>query len=154
MKKLHLFMIVAVLCVGTIVAGITAHIVRGSASDDCQVYDSAAITNDDDTIYIPAFCWLNVITPGCFEIVEAYLAVAFDEDFDDWMVNSYILDIMGIPALRYYDSIPFESMSDNPRRILVRMMEGYIIDFMMVSYEFHGYHRNRRSGYFGRNMID
>lgn len=150
MKSKLSFMLLIVLCAAVITTGFVL-VVAGREVDDClddYNYTLTAVERHD------SFSWLDVITPESYEIVKTYLATALDKEYADWMVISYVLDVMGITVLRYYDNIPFEDMPDNPRRTLVKMMERYIIYNMMLSYEVHGYHRSKSSVEFGRNMID
>lgn len=103
--------------------------------------------------------WLDFITPTQFAIVKEYMGIpkgAFeDQIFDDYIGNVILGGRWNPDILRYYDDMPFDENTYNPRRILVRMYEA----FLLVSIEFRmanpitqtSEHEMRNSTFFGES---
>jgi hypothetical protein len=111
-----------------------------------------------------AFSWLDFITAEQFEIVLHYLSLD-PLRFIDRDILNYAATILTRDELLYYDSIPIDEMPDDPRRIIVRMYEAFVVVFKDISYrnfranptlspQFleHGFPRN--SGTFDRVLVD
>jgi len=79
--------------------------------------------------------WLDFITDEQFQIVRDYLGIE-PGGFDDQIFLRYIMDDMTRHYLVHYDRIPFEEMPDNPRRILTRMYEAWMLVHIEYRAEF------------------
>jgi len=109
------------------------------------------------------FSWLDFITEEQFEIVRDYLGI-LDGEFDDGTILDYFFLNSSRAELRYYDSIPMEDIPHNPRRILVRMHEAWLLvqieeairireeNPSLIAADPHA--NMRRSADFGRDIVD
>jgi len=103
--------------------------------DDNAIVDYAALSQlleiRSEMRPMRVFSWSEFVTPAQMTIVNEYLGIP-DGKFDDQLLIGYVMDVIvgaihgGPPhtdILRYYDIMPFDENTDNPRRVLVRMYE-------------------------------
>ena len=84
------------------------------------------IAPEDIDAHIVFYDWLDYISEEQLAIVIDYLGIV-EGEFNDNTIINYIFDNMSSALLRYYDSIPIENMPDDPRRIIIRMLEAWLL---------------------------
>jgi len=93
----------------------------------------------DIVIHVEYFSWLDFVSTEQFAIVRDYLGIP-PGGFNDDLILQYAMgwDYMTIPEIQYYDGIPINDMPYNPRRILVKMFEGWTIHKFWGIYDLTG----------------
>ena len=109
---------------------------------------------------ISTFSWLDYVSPEQFVIAVNYLrenwgAQVGEHHFADHWIPGYAFYYLSADEVRHYDNISIEDMPDSPRRIIVRMYEGWhIVSIEARRQAMPGEYVSGFVGRFGRNLID
>jgi len=105
--------------------------IAAKLADDYSKILGMVLSANDFAIEFVYYSWLDYVDSEQLEIVREFLGLPVG-GFDDAAVFDYLVNAMGSDLVRTFDRTPFEDMSDDPERIIVRMWEAY----SLVSNEF------------------